>query len=111
MEYQPDWKSKIIVTLLGKHATTTLLDTAELMFKEDFKHTPSYTPISNTILITATTVNLAVITISLILNRTLFRSYKALSPTKLICDGLLVGVGYYCGALYLSEAVRDKVNK
>lgn len=102
MEYQPDWKSKIIVSLLGKPRTTILLDTAELMFKEDFKLTPSYTPISNAILITAATANLAVITTSLILNRTLFRSYKALSPVKLLCDGLLVAVGYYCGAYYLS---------
>lgn len=42
MDYQPDSKSKILVLLLGKQRLMTLLDAGELMFKEDFKATPTF---------------------------------------------------------------------
>lgn len=47
MEYQPDWKSKILVTLFGKRRLMTLLDTSELMQKEDFKTSSAFKPISD----------------------------------------------------------------
>jgi hypothetical protein len=37
MEYYPDWKSKFFSALFGKRRLMTILDTGELMFKEDFK--------------------------------------------------------------------------
>lgn len=102
MEYQPDWKSKILITLFGKRRLMTLLDTSELMRKEDFKTSSAFKPISDQIMYTAVAANAFVIFTSIILSRTVFSKSHFFSPTKLLSDLSLVSFSYYAAALYLS---------
>jgi hypothetical protein len=102
MEYQPDWKSKILVALFGKRRLMTLLDTNELMQKDDFKTSPAFKPISDQIMYTAVAANAAVIFTSIMLSRTVFSKSHFFSPTKLLADLSLVFLSYYAAGLYLS---------
>lgn len=102
MEYQPDWKSKILANLFGKRRLMTLLDTSELMQNEDFKTSSLFKPISDQIMYTAVAANAAVIFTSIILSRTVFSKSHFFSPTKLISDLSLIFLSYYAAALYLS---------
>lgn len=102
MEYQPDWKSKLLVALFGKRRLMTLLDTGELMFKEEFKASDQFKPISNQIIYAAIGANVTAIFTSILLSRTVFAKSNLLSPAKLLTDCSLVFISYYSAGIYLS---------
>jgi hypothetical protein len=102
MEYQPDWKSKVLVALFGKKRLMTLLDTGELMFKEDFKVTAEFKSISKHIIYAAIGANLTAIITSILLARTVFIKSSFCSPAKLLTDCSLVFISYYLAAIFLS---------
>jgi hypothetical protein len=111
MDYEPDWKSKLLVALLGKRRAMTLLDTGELMFKEEFKATPTFEAISNQVIYSAVGANLAAVLSSILLSKTVFARSKFLSPLKLLADCALVFTSYYFAAIYLSQSIRQSVQE
>ena len=110
MEYQPDWKSKLLVAVLGKRHAATLLDASELMFREDFKTTQHYSDISQDILTAAVASNTAVVLTSLITSR-IFKQTRVFSPVKLLGDVAIIVAGYSMGAKWLAQTIQPRVTQ
>jgi hypothetical protein len=108
MDYQPDWKSKLLVSTLGKKRAATLLDASELMFRDDFKSTKHYSVISDNILTAAIASNVGVVLTSLTTSR-VFKQTRIFSPIKLLGDMVIIVAGYYIGAIWLAETIQSNV--